>query len=166
MDDDGEEDAKWMIPLIHKAIFTGVVILIIVFFAFFFFFNELKTDNAEQHAFFNRLIYSTNALAYYDAEIDRSYLGRIDLDKLTTENLEKTINYPENRYFGANITLRGKESVFYHKNIYENLVPLARAGLRGAGSSNIMIRQFIVSYTENDLLTKSPLRIEIVRARS
>lgn len=166
MGDPGDNSIIWMIHMIPKLLFVMFALIIISFFAYFLFFNEIKIENMEKHVFFNRLIYSTNALAYYDEDLGRTYLGMIDLEKFTTENIEATINYPENRYFAANLTLAGKESVYYHRELYDNLKPLAYARIRGSGGADLIIKELKVSYIENDKLKSGLLKIEIIRARS
>ncbi|MBC8501030.1 MAG: hypothetical protein H8D38_04680 [DPANN group archaeon] len=166
MDDPGDSDERRMLEMFPKFIFLAAIMIIIIFFAYFFTINNLRTETIEREIFFNRIIYSTNALAYYDEDIGRTYLGRIDLEKLNTTNLEKSINYSNNYFFAARITLQGKDPVYYHKELWETLEPLAKAKIRGPGGADYRVKEFRASYIENGTLKSAPIKIEVIRARS
>lgn len=169
MDDPGDTDEQRLIEMFPKFIFVTAIIAVIIFFAYFFVFKNIKTDTIEREVFFNRLIYSPNGLAYYDEDLGRTYLGRIDLDKFDTEYLENGINYTKNYFFAANITLitqKGKSNVYYHEDLYYKLKPLAMAKIKGLGGADRRIKEYIVSYFEDGTLRSGSLRIEVFRARS
>jgi len=166
MDEPGDDEEIWIIQMIPKTIFLGAAITIIIFFAFILTANNIKTNDLEMNVFINRLLYSTNAIAYYDEEIGRSYLGRIDLDKLNSKNIEQAINYSKGMFFAANITLQGKDSVYYNKELYEKMIPLAKARIKGPGGADYRLKQYKVSYLENKVMKLSSMRIEIIKARS
>ncbi|NQU98104.1 hypothetical protein HQ533_01440 [Candidatus Woesearchaeota archaeon] len=163
MDEPGDDEEIWIMQMIPKIIFLGAAVTIILFFAYFFTINTVSTDNMEMSVFYNRLLYSTNAMAYYDEDLGRSYLGFIDLEKLNSENLEKAIDY-SGRYFTANLTLQGKDSVYYQKDLFELLKPVRK--LEGPGGADYRVKELRVSYLENGQQKTGLLRIEILKAKS
>lgn len=158
---DGDEGMK-TIAAIHKMIFLAIVTLLIIFFAYFVTLTDINTEDTEINLFINRIIYSVNSLAYYDEDIDRSYLGRIDITKLNSTNLESTIDYSSDKQIAAKLTLRGKDPVYYNENLYKRLEPIAQSNLKRATNVEYKSREFWVSYVENNQLKSSPIKIEVV----
>ncbi|MBU0471758.1 MAG: hypothetical protein KKF89_05275 [Nanoarchaeota archaeon] len=164
MDEPGDDEEIWIMQMIPKFIFVGAAITILLFFAYFFTINTVTTDNLEMNVFFNRLIYSTSALTYYDQELGRTYFGTIDLKKLNSKNIEESISYPSKNYFAANITLQGKEPVYYNKELFENLKPLRK--LKGPGSAKYSVKEIRVSYEEDNKIKTGLMKIEILKTVS
>jgi len=158
-----KEKSISILEMIPKMIFLTLSIGLIVFVTFLYKFNNLETSDIEMDIFFNRLIYSSNAITYYDEEIGRSYLGIIDPEKLNSETLEEAINYPKDRTFAAKIKINGiEESVYYKKEIYEDLEPLA--GIRGAGGVSQEIKEMDVSFMKDGEPVSRTMTIDILRS--
>ncbi|MFC2135447.1 hypothetical protein ACFLTH_12610 [Bacteroidota bacterium] len=166
MNDSDDNTTKKTILMFPKFIFVAAIILVLIFFAYMFLFKNIKTDTIERQVFIERLLYSRNGLAYYDEEIGRTYLGMIDLKKYDSEHLEKGINYSSNYFLAAKITLQGKESIYYHEELYKKMLPLARAGVKGPGGADYWSKENKVSFTEEGILKTRILRIETIRTRS
>ncbi|MFH1770445.1 MAG: hypothetical protein ABH828_02710 [archaeon] len=168
MDEVGEGMEMRVIEKIPDIMFLTLVFLAVAGITAFFVVSKMDTHQAEIDIFFNRLMYSSNAITYVDPETNRVHFGVLDISKLTSENIEKAISFPDKRVFAANITLQANEpiNVYYHKDWFENYAPLARAGLDGAGGVDYIVKEFYVSYIKNAVIDVGLLRIEIVRPRS
>lgn len=168
MDDPGDTDEKRFLQMFPKLLMLIAIVLIMIFFSYFLTFTNINTSELEMNVFINRLLYSTNALAYYDEELGRSYLGRIDLEKLNSENLDKAINFSNNHFFAARISLIGYEPVYYHQALFERLEPLANAHIRGPGGADKLEppKEFMVTFSKDGVLEYANLKLEVLRARS
>lgn len=168
MDDPGDNTERRFTQTILRLFMVSSMVLVLIFFSFFLTYNRIDTADLEMDVFVNRLIYSTTAMADYDEELGRTYFGRIDLEKMTTENLERSINYSNNHFFAARITVAGREPVYYHQALFERMEPLANAGIRGPGGADKLDppEEFKVTFMEDGELKTANMRIEVLRARS
>lgn len=161
----GDSNEIRLLEKIPDILFLGVAVLVIVFFSSYFVVNSLQTGNIEMELFYNRLLYSSNTISYHDSDIGRTYLGVIDPVKVNDSNLESSMNYSGNSRFAAKIQLNDR-TAYYYKSRFENLAPLARAGIGGAGGADYLHRTFNVGYIKDGELKKGILSIEIIKARS
>lgn len=165
MGEAGEGPEIWIMASIPKLIFLSIAILVIVILTSLFILNRVQTDQLEVSVFFNRLMYSENALMYKDPDSGMIMFGVIDLEKLNSTNLERTISFPSDRLIAAKLSIGGK-TVYYHEEWFENYAPLGKVAWGGAGGVDYVKKQFYINYIKDDEINTGLLTIEIVRPRS
>jgi len=96
-----------------------IVMIVIISLIRSFFIMEVNTFNVEVELFIQRVLYS-EALMFYDNDIDRFYPSMVDLNKFTAEHVEKNLNksiyFKNNRKVAAKITLLDFEGQPYQKS--------------------------------------------------
>lgn len=175
MEEAGEGTEIRIIEKIPEVIYISIVFLVVFLITAFYTINNLESKDIEMDVFYNRLMYSSNAISYHDNTIGRTYIGIIDINKLNSENIEKAIRYPDNRTIAAEINLykanNEQITVFYQEEWYKNYAPLGKSGKKGIGGVDYFKKETQISYIEEDengnkQIKKGLLRIEIVRPRS
>lgn len=100
----------------RKALYLVIVVFVLIF--VFFYMSSLMnnyyartvvdSDRISSELIASNLLVSQNCLAYYDAELDRTYLGIVDLDKFGA-NLETCLPYADRPF---KVTIAGKSLSF------------------------------------------------------
>ncbi|MBU0665827.1 MAG: hypothetical protein ABIC91_01420 [Nanoarchaeota archaeon] len=156
--------ADFTITMIWKFLFLSLALFCVWFIKEYFTVQNLQTDLLETEVFFERMLYSPSTLSYQDPITQRYYPGIIDLDKLTDENLNKTLNYTNKKTFSAKIDLeKEKITVYYHKRWYKRL---AAASFLQNGGVHTVKRTIPITYEENGVFSKGVLKIHLIKKKS
>ena len=75
-------------------------------------------DNLETTILINRFLNSPECFAYQDKEIDRTYLGVIDLEKFNKKNLEKCYFTDDNNLKAFKLTLKSPDIQIKDNNVF------------------------------------------------
>jgi hypothetical protein len=152
------------ILMITRFIFLALALFSVVFLTKYFVVQNLESNRLEMEVFYNRMIYSPNALAYVDNVTGRAYPGVIDFDKFNSENLDKTLNYTYKRTLAAKLTLGEFTPVYYNKEWYDRFSPLKR--MRGLSGVLTLEKSLPVVYEDNDKLYPAILKVEILKQKT
>ena len=92
-----------MFKLMFKLIFKFCVVFLIRQFVV----SNLNVQDVQAEVFIDRVLYSPNGILYFDSGPQRAVPGLIDTSKLKTEVLDSLMDYKNNNFIAANITLFG-----------------------------------------------------------
>lgn len=135
-----------VIMMIPRIIFLIAVLFAVVVLVKIFIITIIDVRDVEANVLVNRLLYSKDGFAYYDADLKRVYLGVIDLKKFeqltTNPNLldNLAISYgTDNAVIAAKITLKqnlkNDVTIFYNKDRFDKWEPRVLTTVRGGASS-------------------------------
>jgi len=94
------------------AIFLGFVIYLLVV-------NDVGIEHLRTQLFIERALTSSDCFAYYDEQTGRYYGNIIDETRFTEEILSGCIDYGDNKYIAAKLTLTNLESQKVSKLEYD-----------------------------------------------
>ena len=153
-----------------------LLFVIVVFFSIYslvrvFIIQKIDIFEVESNLLTHRLAMSSD-INYYDKDIDRVYIGVIDLQKFTSNDFEK--NILNSIYYGklnteasAKIALTDLEDnkvyeKFYNEELYKEKKVLVEAKLIGSGAARRLDSDFIVLINDNGKLKRGVLKIEAI----
>ena len=156
--------------------FFRLLFVIVVFFSIVTITNlsikeKIDIFEIESTLLAHRLILSKD-LNYVDAEINRRYVGTIDLDKFASEDFKKSIL--KSIYYGrinsetsAKLILEDLEKgnsyeTYYNEELYKEKKVLVEAKLIGIGAARGFVTKFYVLIKDKDKIRKGVLSIDAV----
>lgn len=156
---------------LFRLLFVIVVFFSIVSLTRVFIVQKVDVFEIESKLLTHRIALS-NEINYVDTDLGRAYIGVIDLNKFTSENVET--NLLNSIYYGkinseasAKITLKDLDDnkeyeAFYNKELYNEKKVLVEAKLIGAGAAKKLDTQFYVLIKDENKLKKGVLKIESI----
>ncbi len=156
--------------------FIRLLFVIVVFFSVItltraFIIQNIDIFETETKLLAHRLVLSKH-INYIDNDINREYVGIIDLQKFVSGNIEQdlfnSIYYGSvNSEASAKLTLKDLEDnkqyeVFYNKELYNEKKVLVEAKLIGIGAARSLDTTFYVLINDKDKLKKGVLTIEAI----
>lgn len=156
---------------LFRLLFVIVVFYSVLFLTNAFTVQKVDIFETESKLLSNRLILS-NDISYVETDINREYIGIIDLQKFTSNDFEK--NLLNSIYYGkvnsetsAKLTLKDLDEnkeyeVFYNKGLYNEKKVLVEAKLIGSGSAKRLDTNFYVLIKDNDKLKRGVLNIDAI----
>jgi hypothetical protein len=111
-------DVKEITLFIWRFFFLAFALGVFVWLISFFIINSLDVVGVQQSVVQNRIYYSPNAMNYVDPSTGRNYPGIIDLQRMTEENLQASLNYSIKQVLAVKVELydEGKQQLI--KQIY------------------------------------------------
>lgn len=115
--------------------------------------DKIDIRDAESRIIANRIVFSPNAISYYDEKLERLYPGIIDAEKLKDNVLDSALTVEKGR-ISAKVTLYNDKGnkikeAFAKKDQYETWYPLAqyaKYGVTGPGGAQEFIEKRAVLY--------------------
>ena len=165
-----------------KSSFDTILNLIRLLFVIVVFFSVIALERAfiiqkidvfeiESKLLAHRLILS-NEINYVDKDINRQYLGTIDLQKFLSGDIDKRLL--ESIYYGkinseasAKLTLKDLENnneyqVFYNKELYHEKKVIVEAKIIGSGAAKRLDTDFYVLIKDDDKIKRGALKVEAI----
>lgn len=156
--------------------FFRLLFVIVVFFSIITVTNlsikeKIDIFEVESRLLTHRLILSKD-INYVDTEINRNYIGTIDLDKFNSEDFKK--NILNSIYYGkinseasAKMILEDIEigefyEIYYNEELYREKKVLVEAKLIGIGAARGFVAKFYVLIRDKDKIRKGVLSIDAV----
>lgn len=133
--------------------------------------EKIDIFEVESKLLVHRLILSKD-LNYVDVEINRRYVGIIDIEKFNSEDFKK--NILNSIYYGkinseasAKIVLEDTEigefyETYYNEELYKEKKVLVEAKLIGIGAARGFVTEFYVLIKDKDKIRKGVLSIDAV----
>lgn len=164
-----------VILVIPKILFLTAVLFAVVILVKVFIVAAIDVRQVESNVLISRLLYSRDALSYFDQDINRVYSGVIDLNKfkeLSANNPNfldnKVISYgADNPIISAKIILKqeGKSDIiaYYNKDRYDKWVPRVLPTVRGgAGSVKSFKDTKYILVKEEEKLSPAIMEFDII----
>ena len=138
---------------IGRLFFLIIIAIIFISIMRAFIVKSLNTAEIEKDILVNRVIYSPSGLSCFDSKTGRFIPGIIDVNNMDSKRIDYSIDYKNNMYIAAKVTLLDKQegnkeikSFIYNKLWYDRFLP--RAFARGPGSVLKYEEHIPVLYTE------------------
>lgn len=160
-----------MVLWIPKILFTVIVVLSFLFIISYY----LKDSSGsallqEAEILSEKMVRSSDGLAFEDSYTKRTYPGIIDLSKLRdVESLENRISYGDgSTYLGMKMTLydrsgKAVEESVYNEDAYRRV---AESGIRGKGGVEEFEKSYYVLVKDKGLTFPGRLKLSIIVSRS
>ena len=151
---------------IPRLLFLVIVLFSVVFLIRQFVVSNLNVQDVQAEVFIDRVLYSPNGILYFDSGPQRAVPGLIDQSRLKTEVLDSLMDYKNNNFIAANITLFDTKnnivsSAAYNKESYLNWNPIALSRLQGSGGVKRTTKTILVNYMDSGL-HQGYLRFEVL----
>ena len=166
-----------MLMWIPRIFFLVVLMFAVITLIRSFITTTVDVSELQANIFAKRILYSPNAISYFDSDLRRTYPGIIDFNKFKSQSidkfLEKSVYYGiKNREIGANLLLKDLSensdiSVFYNEDFFKEQKKLADSGFtEGPGGAKLYIKKYDVLILKNNIINKGILTMEIVMPNS
>jgi len=156
-----------MVFWLQRFIFIIIALLAVWLLVNYMVITKLDSDYVEAEVMFNRLMYSPNGFTYTDPLTHRAIPGVIDLEKFTSENIDKSIKFGKPRAAARLVLYRDGAEM---KNASLNGQWLRRwsprIGFAGPGASVLLEKEFPVVYKDGEEFKTGLLKVNVVVPKS
>lgn len=161
---------------IPKLVYLLIAFLSVIFLLMMLVKINIDSSEAEGRIFINRIVYSPNAISYFDGDIIRAYPGVIDMQKfkkLQNRDLNEldtnALTYGQgNRLIAAKLVLinlidNTEDAVYYNKENYDFWEPrILSTATGGSGSVKPVNEQRYILVKDGDKIYNGILKINVI----
>ncbi len=161
-----------VIMWIPRILFLVVLMFAIMLLIRSFVNTTIDSSELQANIFANRILYSPNAVSYFDPDTQRVYPGIVDADKINAaindKSLEKSIYYGKKNLeigakFSVNDMKENKIDFFYNEDFFKEQEKIAGSGFtEGPGGARLYVKNYNVIVQKGSVLTNGVLTMKIV----